>query len=248
MIRFRIVDEFIADLREVRSVEELRCALVKVKIAMGFNYMALTHHADISEGRAKIIRVHDYPEDWVQEFDRRELGRIDPVHRATHMTSKGFFWSQLQRLIQMHASDWAVLNNARAHNIGDGFTIPVHVPGESNGSVSFAMAVGKRLPEEMLVIIPKIAQEAFECARQLWRMRPPPDVKPILTPTQRVYAYWAMHGKTDWETSQIVGCQPCTVVRQLKLARERYGVDNKTLLLFRALLDGTLSLADLYVF
>jgi hypothetical protein len=42
-----------------------------------------------------------------------------------------------------------------------------------------------------------------------------------------------------------MGCRPQTVVRHIKLARERYGVDKRTLLITRALLDGTLSLADL---
>jgi LuxR family transcriptional regulator, quorum-sensing system regulator CciR len=245
MIRIRIVEEFVAEIATVDTVAGLKRALQRAKVAMGFDYFALTHHADILDPRSKVIRIHDYPEIWVSQFDLRRLGRVDPVHRASHTQNNGFLWSQIGNMIQMRPEDWAIIELARKYGIGEGYTVPANVPGESNGSVSFAMAIGKPIPLHMLMAASDIARRAFDCARNLWRMRPPPLGIPILTPAQIICARWAMVGKSAWEISQIEGYKKSTAERHLKHARERYGVEKQTLLITKALLDGTLSLGDL---
>jgi LuxR family quorum-sensing system transcriptional regulator CciR len=245
MTPFQIVDEFQAILGRVGTADGLRAALDATKTAMGFDFVAMSHHVDICENRPIMVRLHDYPRAWEFQFDRQRLGRNDPVRRASCATLLGFAWTETGRLIELNAADRAVFAEARHHGIGEGFTVPAHVPGEPNGSVSFAMKTGRSLPHEMLAIAPLIAGHAFECGRRLWRKRPTPAPRPMLTPTQRECLKWVMRGKSDWETSQIMGCRPQTVVRHIKQARERYGVDKRTSLLIRALLDGTLNLADL---
>jgi DNA-binding CsgD family transcriptional regulator len=239
----QIQDDFLAAIAVANSEEDLRRALQAAKTAMGFDFFAMTHHVDISGDRSRIIRLHDYPPAWASQFDRRRLGQIDPVHRASHKTVAGFAWTELGRFIRVNASDRAVLASARRHGIGEGYTVPTHMPGEARGSVSFAMAVGRSLPYEMLGIVPFIASHAFECARRLWHAHPASQA--ILTPRQRTCLTWVMRGKSDWEISQIMGCKPQTVMRHIKLARQRYGVEKRTLLVTRALWDGTLNLADL---
>jgi len=246
MIRFRILDKCIAALATVDSVAGLRQVLITVKADMGFDYMALTHHADIFDNIGRVIRIHDYPEIWVHQFDRRKLGRTDPVHRASHTQAKPFRWTEVSRMIQMRQEDWEIIKAAKDCDIGDGYTVPIHVPGESSGSVSFAMAVGRPLPEEMLSIIPEIAMHAFDCARRLWRMRPPPLAMPILTPCQTRALIWTMRGKTDREAGQIENRSPSTMKKHVTHSLMRYNVEKRTLLMIRTLLDGTLSLGDLH--
>lgn len=246
MIRFRILDDFMRELATVQTVDELRRAVIKAKMRMGFDYMALTHHADLFGNIGRVIRIHDYPEIWASQFDRRRLGRTDPVHRASHTQAKPFRWTEVSSMIQMREEDWEIIRAAEECGIGDGYTVPVHVPGESNGSVSFAMATGRPLPEDMLAIAPQIAIHAFDCARRLWRMRPPPSALPILTPTQIRCLTWTMRGKSDWETGQIEDCSENTIKKHVTHSLKRYDVEKRTLLITRTLLDGTLSLGDLH--
>ncbi|WP_206243571.1 helix-turn-helix transcriptional regulator [Novosphingobium terrae] len=245
MIRFKILEDFKAEMAVVDSVAAFRRALIEVKTVMGFDYVALTQHADIFEGVGTVIRVHDYPALWALQFDGRRMGRTDPVHRASHTQAQPFLWTEISNMIQMRREDWAVFANAEDCGIGDGYTVPVHVPGESNGSVSFAMAVGRPIPYEMLAIAPQIALHAFDAARRLWKMRPAPLAMPILTAAQIRCLTWSMLGKSDWEISQIEKCQEVTVKKHAKDALARYGVHKRTLLITRTLLDGTLSLGDL---
>src|SRR3546814_3395150 len=91
------------------------------------------------------MRLHNYHENWVDYFDGNRLAVSDPVHRASHVTSVGFTWRELPQLIAMTPSDRMILALAREEGLGEGFTVPAHVPGEARGSCSFACPTGRPL-------------------------------------------------------------------------------------------------------
>jgi LuxR family quorum-sensing system transcriptional regulator CciR len=191
------------------------------------------------------VRLHNYPAAWVEYFDAQRLGPSDPVHRASHITGIGFAWSRLPRMIQLTPRDRDVLERARRSGIGDGYTVPAHIPGESAGSCSFATAPGQTVRQDRLFLAQLVGGMAFEAARRLVAARPQPTEKPQLTDRQRECIYWAARGKTDWEIARILGISHETVILHLKQARARYGVGKRTQLAVHALFDGTLSFVDL---
>ena len=172
------------------------------------------------------------------------LGGCDPVHRASSMTCVGFPWSQLDEMIALTPNDRRILDLARREGIGDGFTVPAHVPGEAHGSCSFAAEAGRPLREEHLPMAQLVGAFAFEAARRIRRLREPVSPLPRLTDRQRECVMWAARGKSDWEISQILGVSHETVIQHLKQARERYGVGKRTLLAVHALFDGTIAFID----
>ena len=242
---FDRIDAFVRDVSEITSEAELADALGDVCDELGFSYFALTHHVDIRRAPQPAIRLHNYPAAWVDYFDENSLGPSDPVHRASHLTSVGFPWSQLPRLIELTPRDHEILQLAGRSGIGDGFTVPAHVPGESNGSCSFATRTGQPLNDDHLAIAQLVGAFAFEAARRLARMRGTPSPPPRrLTDRQRDCVMWAARGKSDWEMAQILGISHDTVIEHLKHARERYGVTKRTMLAVSALFDGTISFTD----
>ena len=241
---FDRVDAFVRDITEITSEAELAEALGVICRELGFNYFALTHHVDIRQASQPAIRLHNYPAAWVEYFDDQKLGPSDPVHRASHLTSIGFAWSQLPKLIQLTARDREILGRAGCSGIGDGFTVPAHVPGESNGSCSFATTRGSPIPDEHLAVAQLVGAFAFEAARRLWRMRGTDTPRRSLSDRQRDCVIWAARGKSDWEISQILGISHETVIQHLKQARQRYGVSKRTMLAVSALFDGTISFID----
>ena len=66
-----------------------------------------------------------------------------------------------------------------------------------------------------------------------------------LTDRQVDCVLWAARGKTDYEISVILGISHETVIQHLKMARERYGVQKRTMLAVRALFDGLISFSDI---
>lgn len=245
MRSFDRAEAFLRDVSETDSEMDLSEALTIVAGELGFSYFALTHHVDIRRAPQPAIRLHNYPADWVAYYDDNRLGVSDPVHRASHVTSVGFAWSEIPRMIALTPLDHAILARGQAQGIGDGFTIPANVPGETHGSCSFANPQGIPLREEDLPLAQLVGAFAFEAARRLWRVRisgAPPVQR--LTDRQRECILWVARGKSDWEISRILGVQHETVVRHLKQARERYGVGKRTMLAVHALFDGSISFTD----
>ena len=246
MGRFERANAFLRDLCDVAHEDALGEALAEVTREMGFSFFALSHHVDIRRAPKPAIRLHNYPDAWAEYYDSNSLGPSDPVHRASSVTSAGFAWSELAGMIPLTPGDREILERARLQGIGDGFTVPAHVPGESNGSCSFANPSGIAVPEEDLPVAQLVGTFGFEAARRLWRMREPQaEPRPRLTDRQRDCIIWVARGKSDWEISRILGIRHETVTRHVKQARERYGVGKRTLLAVQALFDGSISFNDI---
>lgn len=246
MPRFAIAETFVESARSATSVDVLRGALIDCCEAMGIRYFALTHHIDFRREDGAAVRIHNYPSSWQDWFDANGLGKCDPIHRACHLASVGFAWANVPDMIRMTPEDRIVLDEAYRVGIGDGFTIPSSIPGETLGSCSFAVGAGDAFPEEFQFVCQLIGGFAFEAARRLSGARDfAVESAPILTDRQRDCVLWAARGKTDWEISVILGVGHETVIQHLKHARERYGVQKRALLAVRALFDGLISFSDI---
>lgn len=242
---FDRIDAFVRELNQIETQIDLAELLAEISGEMGFAFFALTHHVDIRQAPRPAIRLANYPSDWVEIFDEQKLGPSDPVHRASQLTSVGFPWSRLPSLICLTPRDHEVLASAARRGIGEGFTIPAHVPGESNGSCSFATHAGATLREEHLPAAQLVGAFAFEAARRVWRVRAGElTAAPRLTDRQRDCVLWAARGKSDWEIARILGLSHETVIQYLKRARERYGVAKRTQLAIHALFSGAISFTD----
>jgi len=239
---FDRVNVFVRDVGGLKTELELAGALADITHDLGFRYFALTHHVDLRQSN-DAIRIHNYPDGWAEWFDAQALGATDPVHRASNRTSVGFAWSKLAELIPLTASDQRILDLARSEGIGQGYTVPAHVPGEAHGSCSFACAPDDPFEEGQLALLQLVGAFAFEAARRMRRDRFP-NGPVLLTDRQRECVMWTARGKSDWETARILGISEETVGEHLRHARERYGVSKRTLVAIHALFDGTIDFSD----
>ena len=211
---------------------------------MQCRYYALSHHVDFLAAPEKGIRRHNYPEEWAHWFDQQRLGPSDPVHRASQRTAAGFAWHDIARLVPVNAIDRGIIARAGNHGIGDGITIPAHIPGEAHGSCSFAARRGEIVPNDSLPFAQVVGSFAFEAARRL--VEPVADtVRPRLTERQRECVLWVARGKTDWEIATILGVRHVTVIEHLRNARQRYDAPTRVTLTVRALFDGLFAFSDI---
>ena len=239
---FSRVDAFVREVRELETEADLADALGEITRDLGFRFFALTHHVDVRRSSAA-IRIHNYPAGWAEWFDEQSLGATDPVHRASNITSVGFAWSTLPQMIALTPEDRRVLELARGHGIGEGYTVPAHVPGEAHGSCSFACGGGDPFSEQNLPLLQLVGAYSFEAARRMRRLRH--STAPIpLTDRQRECVMWAARGKSDWEIARILGISEETVGEHLRHARARYGVGKRTLVAIHSLFDGTIGFLD----
>ncbi len=239
------VQDFCGAAASARSPEMLFGVVQEITARMGFSHFALVHHIDMVAPDGAPIRLIDYPRTWIEIFEERRLYAADPIHRASRLTSVGFAWADVEGMISLTPRDRAVLVAARDIGIGDGFTVPAHIPGEVNGSCSFAMTLGTELDRGQLPLVQLVGNFAFEAARQLnRRLKCDDPLPPRLTERQVECVALVARGKTDWEIARILGVGSETVTQHLKDARDRYGVTKRTMLAIRALFDGAISFAD----
>ena len=240
-----LLREFAARLQNCQDLDRLAEILQAACEQMGYDFYALTHHVDFLALPDGAIRLHNYPDSWSAWFDAQRLGVADPIHRASHLTVRGFAWHEVPRIIRLSDADRHVLEEARRHGIGDGLTIPANVPGEILGSCSFAAASGRCVSDDRIGFAQWIGLFAFEAARRMANVRPF-DQAPALTERQIECAVWVGRGKTDWEIAQIIGVSRETIVDHMRNARTRYDTPSRTGIVVRALFDGSISFADIF--
>lgn len=246
MPKLAIADAFVDRAGVASSEAELFELLSDCCRAVGIRFFALVHHVNFGLERAPAIRLHNYPSSWQRWFDENQLGRSDPVHRASQLICCGFPWSIVSEVIHLTSIDRSIFAQARVVGIGDGYTIPTNVPGEFTGSCSFAMAPGEAFTREHEAVAQVIGGFAFQAARRITRIREAwPAIERPLTERQRDCVLWSTRGKTDWETGKILGISKGTVIQHLANARERYDVHSKTALSVRALNDGVIVFSEL---
>lgn len=244
---FERVGAFVKDVNAVGSQAELKSVLAEITTELGFTHFALSHHVDLRSSSEPAIRIHNYPDEWERYYDRQHLGRTDPVHRACQMTALGFAWSQLPRMIPLTRRDYRVLEAAAKQGLGAGFTVPAHVPGEVNGSCSFATARGRPLQAESLATAQLVGAFAFEAARRLLKREHQKLNDPArFSDRERDCLIWVARGKSDSEIATILGISPETVHQYVKHARANYDAVSRSQLVAHALFSGTISFMDIF--
>lgn len=236
----RLIDQFDARAAHCSSDEELKVLLEDATRELGFHHYALLHHASLASAGQSLIRLDSYPLGWEQELAAHGLIGADPVHHASLRTNTGFAWAELPVLTRLGPRERDLLVRARRFGIGDGFTIPVNVPGEPAGSCSFAVRTGVDLPYQRLLSAEQIGAHAFRAARRIHNY-PAMARCPRLSPRERQCVRLLAAGKTDWEIAAILGISVETAHQYIKRARAAYDVVSRTQLVACVLRDAVVS-------
>lgn len=231
----------------VKTTKMLSLLLEQVTKDMGFDYFALVHHVDIrSKGIDTTLWLENYPRQWAEVFVNTGLYADDPMLVASHQTNVGFAWSEVPNMIRLTKKHKNILERVRREGLGDGFTVPAHVPSEANGSCNFAMAGSALIPRENMPMAQLVGSYAFQAARKLLMRRLPEtqQLRPKLTTRQVECVALIARGKSDKEIAAHLGLRPATVNEYIEDACHRYGVTRRIQLAFHAVHDGHLTLSD----
>lgn len=237
----RIIDRFGERAAAIAHCRELEGLLADATKELGFDYFAVLHHASLARPARRLIKIHNYPPAWEDQLaESPELAGIDPVHRACARTHVGFRWGDLPWLVRLGPAESRYLDRARAHDIADGFTIPINVPGESAGSCTFAVGHSRALPDRRLYCAEQVGLHAFHAARRLHGF-PVTGRPPKLSRREMQCVRLIAAGKTDWEIAAILGISVETAHQYVKRARAAYDVVSRTQLVACGLRDALVS-------
>lgn len=239
----RLIDQFDLQVAQCRDFAALRALIDEAARALGFQFFALLHHASLALPGRGMIRLDSYPSGWAEEIVTQELVGIDPVHHACRRTSLGFAWDELARLTPIGGAERELFARAARHGLGDGFTIPINIPGEPPGSCSFAVRRGLQLPRARLLSAEQLGIHAFEAARRLAGF-PGPAHCPHLSRRERQCLRLLAAGKTDTVIATILGISPDTAHQYVKRARAAYDVTSRAQLVACGLRDSIVSFEE----
>ena len=244
-MRVRFAQEFGASLFDIETANDLKDALKQASQRMGFDHFALSLEARASDDADTEMLLHDYPDEWAKVYTSFDLAGRDPVRRACDQAFGGFTWERIGQLIPMTRGDRQMLAVGRECGIGDGFTIPRHLPGMARGTLTFVVAPDRCLPHRWLVVAEYLGTLALTSALKISDMARPVAL-PRLSDRQRECLLWVARGKTAAETAIILGISSETVIQHLKMARERYEVHCSQSLILAAMFDGLIGFGDVF--
>ncbi|HEY0107778.1 MAG TPA: LuxR family transcriptional regulator [Rhizomicrobium sp.] len=246
------VQSFVAEANRTTDLAELQALLQAAVRELGFDYFALVHHVNIYKTKGEAVFLFDFPSAWTELVDRRGYFIDDPVHVACEQSAAPFTWSDVPRMIALTDRQREMLHAAKLAGLEDGFTVPIHIPGEYTGSCTFSTRGGRAIPQANLPAAHYVACFAFEAARRLVQRRAaqrgsnavlPPHHK--LTRRQLDCVVLAGRGKSDKDVAQILGISNQTVHQHMEAAKQKYDVATRMQLIVRALFDSQLAFADL---
>lgn len=250
MGNFKDVQAFVREVRAAPSLTDIGLVLKDATHSFRFDHFALAQRlpgqTDAGQMPLSTVRLTNFPDAWVQQLVGQ--GRIadDPVLLASERSMTPFAWRDLGRILPLTERHRAYMAQARAAGLADGYTVPIHVPGQASGLVSFVMAAGREFPAESLPAAQYLAFFAFEAARRLNLAAGGRAGASGTRLTQRQLdcVVLAARGKSNWVAGQLLGLSAGTVHKYVEAAKQRYGVSSRTELVVRALYDGQLSFAD----
>jgi LuxR family quorum-sensing system transcriptional regulator CciR len=236
----RLVGEFRDVAQAATTAPELAGKIEDVELELGFEFVAVLHSVSLFQPSARLIRYENYPAGW----DRRLVGRgykiIDPILTAARRRVSAFCWPDALSHTRVTHHQHSILADAARHGIRQGITIPANVPGEPEGSVSFATCRTCGIRPERVWIAEAVGRIAFEAARRIAGLAGLPNDIPHVGDRVRECIYWIAHGKTDQDIADILGIGLETVRTYVKSAFRLFSVITRGQLVHEALRLGVI--------
>lgn len=250
------MQQFVDGLSEARTPKALEQALFDVARQMGFDLVTMFQHVDLSHvdpqyrhmQRGELVGVTTAAVTWSEHYRDNNLMAVDPRVLACRRTVTPFRTDEMGQLIEIGSAQRDVFERQRRADIGEGFTIPVHFPGEPSGSCTFSMKCARSLPTDNLAMAHWIGIFAFQAGRTMLidrrRRRAGPSLR-RLTERQLQCTILVGRGLCEDEIGKRLGISRETVKRHLKDARLSYGVTKSIQLVTHALRDDQITLRDI---
>ncbi|MBA1228917.1 LuxR family transcriptional regulator [Pseudomonas viridiflava] len=172
------------------------------------DYFAYLHLDLTPLGSSRVSIFSNYPAEWLATYREKSLYKKDPIIIHTANTSAPFFWSDVLR---PRHSGLEVIGQAARYGIKHGFTVPLHEPGRTFGSMHLAAKADNnefiQSVEANRLVIKGISELAHH-------NRPTPSAQSDalrLTPRENEFLRWLSMGKTYREIGLIMNITERTV-------------------------------------
>jgi len=238
------VREFVTAAQRMSSLPALHSLLSDVVPSFGVDYFLMTHHVDFGKPAPGTVQISNFPAEFVAIQREKGGWREDAVLLACEKTTAGFFWADVDRMINLTPYQRQRFEESARYGIADGFVVPNHIPGEHSGSVHFNVQQRGGFPRHMAAGLQSLATYSFEYARQLARMGGLPVRPTPLTARQIDCLLLSARGKSDTDIAQLLGISKSTVNEHIEGAKRRYCVATRQQAIILALFNSQFTFSE----
>jgi LuxR family transcriptional regulator, quorum-sensing system regulator CciR len=251
MAEYDLVAKYIDVAQRATRMGDLEAETEAAIRELGFDYFAILHHLDLEcpgalpgDGQ---VRFSNYPTAFREAVQQQRLVGIDPVLRASQRTAHGFLWSEVPGMIELTPKQREIISLGARMGLGDGYTVPVHVPGEYLGSSSFGLKWGRDVRRQSLPMLHYLGSFAFEAGRRIAMQKANVQrtSNPPLSDRQLDCVVLAGRGQPARKAAKTLGIKQDTFQKHIQEAKQRVGVRSTTQLVVRTLFDGRIAFRDL---
>lgn len=230
------------DLEEASSLRSLSEVMLTAANELGFEYYSI---AQSNSSRTDIgpLLALNYPESFMRQQAETMTYQFSPVLLAVNRSSAPFLWSDLPKLIDFKETHRTYLNEAAAHGLCEGFTIPVHQPGEPSGFVSFVKSDKCPPDAEILPTAYFVGAHAFAAGRRIRDLNLVGSAEQLSENDRKVIKFVG-RGKSKLFISRKLDMTQAQVAESLNRTRRYYRVGSHTEAVVQALWDRSIRFED----
>jgi LuxR family quorum-sensing system transcriptional regulator CciR len=257
MSRLADIQHFINVSMKLHTPTALVQVLTDMTKEMGFDIFTMFHHVNLNSldrsldylRRGELLAVSNCCLDWAEYYRDRNFVVCDPRVLTTRRTAIPFRCDEMHKYISVSAVHREIRDCQARADIGEGFIIPVHFPGEPSGSCTFSMRCGRELPASNLPMAQWVGSCAFQAGRSFVmhaRGGSGRSQRPQLTERQLQCVVLLGRGYSEERIGKRLGITRETVKQHLKAARAAYGTKKSAHLIVELIRDGRIQLEEFF--
>lgn len=217
---------FMAELPTRQDLTGVHSLLERELGCYGFRLFAYLSFVP-GESIDKVLALTTYPSSWVKSYCSNRYDRLDPVIARSVSTTLPFTWSIGAGRSGLTQRQRRFFDEADAHGIRHGFTIPIH--DRSGKAATLTVATSDDRSEiERRVESHRHALHLIAIYLHAWirrsLMTSDRALRPMLTQREIACVQWAARGKSAADTAEILRIKPRTVVFHVENAKRKFGV------------------------
>lgn len=225
----------LSDLKDLLQVETAR---------LGFRYFCCVSRVGPDRNAQGALNLHNYPEAWVDHYNRAKLYDRDPVFVIGRGLSRPFSWADPRFLALLEPDQTAILEDAARHGLKHGVTIPMHGFARFSALCSLVSDTA-HIDHARVFAAQPFALYAYDRACVLAGAsagRPCVALAPRELECLKLVAL----GKDDETIAIILGIQRDTVRTYIESAKQRLGVTKRSHAVAYAIYTQAINLEDLF--
>ena len=185
------------------------------------------------------VLFEEWPPAWRRRYSRRRYFVCDPMLLELYRTADPFSWADVLDRGTNSAAERAVMHDASAWGMNEGFVVPIY----GIGGQMHAVTMSGRAPRSDLTARAELhLLSIYAYGRAKFLAGRETDPTPVLRPHERETLLWAAAGKSDWEISRILRVSEGAIHKRIEAIKRRMGVGTRVQAIVAAIRSGQIAL------